>query len=105
MTSGHHSEYMLDLYVGNVKNPGYSDSFDFDDLINLESIFDEFRLKTGVWLSEYNDNILSRDHLKLLCHLTKKHFPEKCLTDSVLRFKKILDIALNTENDLHFIGE
>lgn len=96
---------MLDLYVGNVKNPSYSDSLDFDDLVNLKPIFDEFRLKTGVWLSEYTDNTLSSDHLKLLCNLIKNHFPNNKSTDSVLRFQKILNIAINTENNLFFIGE
>lgn len=96
---------MLDLYVGNTKNPNYSDSFDFDDLVNLEPVFNDFRLKTGIWLSEYDDNLLSSDHLKLLCNLIMKHFPDKPSINAVLRFQNILNIALNTENNLYFVGE
>lgn len=73
---------------------------DFQTLLILEVVFAQFKAKTGMHLSEYDDAVLAPNHSALLAELIGAHFKEK---DNIGKISALCDQLIMASNNGEYI--
>ena len=95
----------LHIYVESNQSRVLISSLEFDVLNILSPIFDQFRQKTSVRLSEYDDAILESEHSALLAKLIRDYFGRVIRIKEILDLQEQLEKASVTNSCVYFSGE
>ena len=95
----------LHIYVENDQTRILVGSLAFDVLNILDPIFEQFRQKTSVRISEYDDARLHSGHLTLLAKLIKDYFGGVIRIKEILHLYDQLEKARVTNSCIYFEGE
>lgn len=85
----------LDVYIEIYNEKILVSRLDFTSLEILHPVFEQFRLKTSVRLSEYDDAVFSPNHSFLLSQLIDIYFKNRVLPEKIYEFYEGLKLANN----------
>jgi hypothetical protein len=94
----------LHVYVERNGDRTLVDALEFQTLQALSPVFQAFRKKTGVLLSEYDDAELAPNHSALLTKQIDDHFAGK-VPKEIRRFHGELKAASGDGSYIYFLGE
>lgn len=95
----------LHIYIENNKSKLCVCVLEFDSLEMLAPVFDLFRQRTGIRISEYDDVNLFPNHAELLSKLIEDQFGRISPSKQVTSFLTELRSAKNSNYCLSLVGE
>jgi hypothetical protein len=95
----------LHVYIDQNSTKKLLIGLEFDSLLALQPVFDAFKEKTGVKITEYDDATLGTDHVLLLTKLFHQHFKKVPANKQLMDFIFGIQDAASHNLLVHFVGE
>lgn len=99
----------LDFFI--LENNEYLFGLDSSKYANLETIFESYKRKTGIYIDEYRDTLLSVSNQKVLLKIIDEYVTEtdlnvnKIKTTSILEFRGLLSFFISKNYSLKLAGD